>query len=128
MSPDFDTLVDSPLLIGNPELHEFEVDKTPHVLANLGGDGIWESERSATDTQRLVEEEAAFWGQMPYDDYAFINILAETGGGLEHKNSSIGVLLAGLLKQENLPTDSANVFHALPEVEPVDVMGLLFGT
>mmetsp|Transcript_13140 Transcript_13140/g.32222 ORF Transcript_13140/g.32222 Transcript_13140/m.32222 type:complete len:149 (+) Transcript_13140:363-809(+) len=48
--------------------------------------------------------------------------------GLEHKNSSIGVLLAGLLKQENLPTDSANVFHALPEVEPVDVMGLLFGT
>ncbi|MEO0811532.1 MAG: PDZ domain-containing protein [Myxococcota bacterium] len=88
-APDFDTLVDSPLLIGNPELHEFEVDKTPHVLANLGGEGIWESGRSATDTQRLVEEEAAFWGQMPYDDYAFINILAETGGGLEHKNSTV---------------------------------------
>lgn len=86
---DYDTLVDSPLLIGNPELHEFEVENVPHVLANLGGEGIWEGERSASDTQRLVEEEAAFWGVIPYPSYAFINVLAEAGGGLEHENSTV---------------------------------------
>ncbi len=88
-APHYDALVDNPFLIGNPELHEFEVEKTKYVLANLGGEGIWEEGRSAADTQRLVEEEVAFWGVVPYEDYAFINILAEAGGGLEHENSTV---------------------------------------
>ncbi|MEM6733574.1 MAG: peptidase M61, partial [Myxococcota bacterium] len=88
-APDYDTLVDSPIIVGNPELHEFEVDKKPHVLLNLGGSGVWDEERSASDTQRLVEEELALWGELPYERYVFMNVLSETGGGLEHKNSTL---------------------------------------
>jgi predicted metalloprotease with PDZ domain len=57
------------------------------VLVNIGEGGIWDGSRSAADVQRIVETEAAFWGQIPYDRYVFFNIISEARGGLEHKNS-----------------------------------------
>lgn len=88
-APDFDALVDGPFLMGNPEVSEFEVDGKAHVLAHLGGDDVWDTVRSKADVERLVRHEADFWGELPYERYVFLNLLTETYGGLEHKNSTV---------------------------------------
>jgi predicted metalloprotease with PDZ domain len=86
---DFDTLVDSPIVAGNPAVYEFSVKGTPHFLVNVGEGGVWDGPRSAADVQKIVETQAAFWGQLPYDKYVFINMITESTGGLEHKNSTV---------------------------------------
>ncbi len=89
IAPDFDTLVDCPILAGNPAVYEFEVDGKKHYLVNEGEGGIWDGPRSARDVEAIVKTQHAFWGQLPYDKYVFFNLLVEAGGGLEHKNSTV---------------------------------------
>lgn len=96
---DYDTLVDGPLLIGSPTVTRFEVDRKRHVLADLGGGAVWDSPRAAADVKTLVEVQRALWGDLPYADYSFINLLQETGGGLEHQNST--VLMASRFAQRD---------------------------
>jgi predicted metalloprotease with PDZ domain len=86
---DFDTLVDSPIVAGNPAVYEFTVQGKSHFLVNVGEGGVWDGPRSAADTQRIVETQAAFWGSLPYDKYVFINMITEGTGGLEHANSTV---------------------------------------
>lgn len=88
-APDFDTLVDCPIYAGNAEVHAFEVEGKTHQLVIEGGGGIWDGPRSARDVEAIVREQAKFWGGLPYDKYVFFNILTETGGGLEHANSTL---------------------------------------
>ncbi len=87
LAPDYDTLVDSPVLLGNPSLYDFEVDGIPHRLANEGEDGVWDGPRAAADVRKIVEAHKAFWGSLPYERYVFLNVISEAGGGLEHGNS-----------------------------------------
>ncbi|HJX26388.1 MAG TPA: PDZ domain-containing protein, partial [Thermoanaerobaculia bacterium] len=44
---------------------------------------------SAADVERIVREQAAFWGVVPYPRYVFFNLLVEAGGGLEHRDSTV---------------------------------------
>jgi predicted metalloprotease with PDZ domain len=85
----YDELVDSPILIGNPTVHRFEVGGRPHVLANEGEAGVFDGKRAAADLARIVAEHERFWGSLPYERYAFINVLSEATGGLEHKDSTV---------------------------------------
>lgn len=86
---DFDTVVDSPILVGNPAVYEFEVDGKKHYLVNEGEGGVWDGPKSARDVEAIVRTQKAFWGQLPYEKYVFFNLLVEAGGGLEHKNSTV---------------------------------------
>ena len=88
-APDFDTLVDSPVLLGNPVVHQFQVGGARHRLANLGGAPFWDEAGSLRDVEKIVETTHAFWGEVPYDDYVFLNAIVEAGGGLEHKGSTL---------------------------------------
>ncbi len=87
-APDFDTLVDSPIVAGNPAVYSFTVQGKPHFIVNVGEGGIWDGQKTVADVQRIVETVAGFWGTMPYDKYVFFNLITEGNGGLEHKNSS----------------------------------------
>jgi predicted metalloprotease with PDZ domain len=89
-APDFDILVDSPMLLGNPTVHEFTVDGKKHYLVNEGEAGLFDGARAAKDLEAIVQEQRRFWGSLPYDKYLFLNILTgnEAGGGLEHLNST----------------------------------------
>jgi predicted metalloprotease with PDZ domain len=87
LAADYDTLVDSPILAGNPGVCGFEVDGKPHVLANVGETPAWDSTRAAADVETIVRYHEGMWGQLPYDRFLFLNLIVETGGGLEHKNS-----------------------------------------
>jgi predicted metalloprotease with PDZ domain len=87
LAPDYDTLVDSPIVAGNPTVHEFEVSGKKHYLVNQGEGGVWDGARSVRDVEKIVRETEKFWGSLPYEKYVFFNLLTEAGGGLEHRNS-----------------------------------------
>ncbi len=86
---DYDTLVDSPILLGNPAVYEFTVDGKRHYLVNEGEAGVFDGARAARDLETLVREHQRMWGSLPYDKYLFLNLLTEAGGGLEHRNSTV---------------------------------------
>jgi predicted metalloprotease with PDZ domain len=89
LAPDYDTLVDSPIIAGNPSVHEFTVDGKPHLLANAGDDSLWDSTRTIADMSAIVSEWRRMWGFLPYPRYFFLNVLTGSGDGLEHANSSL---------------------------------------
>ena len=86
-APDYDTLVDSPIVAGNPAIHRFTVDGKPHLLVDVGEGGVFDGERAARDLERVVQADKQLWGALPYDKYVFFNVLVSASGGLEHKNS-----------------------------------------
>jgi len=88
-APDFDTLVDSPVVAGNPAVYQFDVEGKPHYLVNVGEAGVWDGMRAARDLEKVVREALKMWRQLPYDKYLFLNMITETSGGLEHKNSTV---------------------------------------
>jgi len=84
---DFDTLVDSPIIIGNPVVREFTVDGKKHALVLEGDPSLFDADRAAADVKKIVEAGRNVMGPLPYPHYYFLNMVVETGGGLEHKNS-----------------------------------------
>jgi predicted metalloprotease with PDZ domain len=94
VAPDYDTLVDSPILLGNPAIYEFTVDGKRHYLVNQGEAGVFDGARAARDIEAIVQEQRRMWGSLPYDKYVILNVLTAVpgqfaGGGLEHKNSTV---------------------------------------
>lgn len=85
----FDVLVDSPLYAGNARVYRFEVAGKPHFLVNEGEGGVWDGPRSAADAETVVRQQVDFWGSAPYPRYVFFNLLTGSGGGLEHRDSSV---------------------------------------
>lgn len=85
----FDDLVDSPIVCGNLESRSFEVSKRKHHLVNVNADGRWDLDRATQDVATIVAKQHEFWQEVPYDEYSFLNLCTETGGGLEHDNSTV---------------------------------------
>jgi predicted metalloprotease with PDZ domain len=89
VAPDYDTLVDCPILAGNPTVHEFDVEGKPHYLVHQGDTSLWDGPRSVADVEKIVRQQLSMWGSLPYERYLFLNVLVDGAGrgGLEHKNS-----------------------------------------
>jgi predicted metalloprotease with PDZ domain len=85
---DYDELLDCPIYAGNAPIHEFEVDGKKHYLVNEGEGPMWDGPASARDVAKIVQEYSRQWGGLPYEHYVFFNMITESGGGLEHKNST----------------------------------------
>ena len=86
-APDYDTLVDSPIVAGNPVIHTFTVSGKPHLLVDVGEDGVFDGAGADRDLEKIVGVQERFWGSLPYDKYVFFNVLTGGGGAIEHKNS-----------------------------------------
>ena len=85
---DFDTLVDSPIVLGNPTQREFTVGGKRHVAVFEGDTSFFDVERATADTQKIVEAGGqVMGGRFDYPHYYALNMIVEAGGGLEHKNS-----------------------------------------
>lgn len=89
VAANFDELVDSPLLAGNPQVASFEVGGRTHQLVNQNGGEYWDVNKAAEDVKRIVAEHQRMWGVVPYPRYVFFNVISESGGGLEHDNSCL---------------------------------------
>jgi predicted metalloprotease with PDZ domain len=85
----YDVLVDSPILAGNPAVYDFEIDGKAHRLVDEGEAGVFDGARAARDLEVIAREHHRFWGAVPYDSYVCINVITESGGGLEHSNSAV---------------------------------------
>ncbi len=85
----YDDLVDSPIVCGVLDVTPFDVGGREHYLVNCGGDDLWDSLKAVADVERIVAEHQQFWGVAPYERYFFINLITESGGGLEHDNSCV---------------------------------------
>lgn len=85
----FDELVDSPIVLGNFPVRSFCAGGKPHYLAHVGDSSLWDLDRAVADVEKIVSVEQKFWGEAPYEDYWFLNLVTEAGGGLEHDNSTV---------------------------------------
>jgi predicted metalloprotease with PDZ domain len=85
----FDVLYDSPVEVGNFKTLVFEVKGVPHRIV-IDGEGNYDPEKMRADVKKIVETEVELMGgEIPYHDYTFIlHLRANTGGGLEHLNST----------------------------------------
>ncbi|HEU4386166.1 MAG TPA: hypothetical protein VFV34_00105 [Blastocatellia bacterium] len=88
-APDFDTLVDSPIIGGDLKVREFDVSGSKHFVVDAGEVGSWDGEREAADLEKIVRETRRFWGFLPFKRYVFLNVFRAGGGGLEHKSSTL---------------------------------------
>jgi predicted metalloprotease with PDZ domain len=86
---DFDTLVDSPILLGNLDVHEFDVAGSKHLVVNAGDVAGWDGKRAAADLKKLVAEHRRLWGFLPFQRYLFLCVFRPGGGGLEHRNCTL---------------------------------------
>lgn len=89
VAKNFDELVDSPILAGNPTVFPFRVGEREHWLVNQGGDGLWDGAVAAQAAAKVVAEHQRMWGSVPYPRYVFLNLVTESRGGLEHDNSTV---------------------------------------
>lgn len=90
VASDFDWLIDSPIVVGNPKLTTFEVEGVPHTLVDFPVQPAWDSGKAAASVKRIAEEQHAFWGSFPYERYLYLNWVADDGGGgLEHLDSTL---------------------------------------
>ena len=85
-APDFDTLYDCPILIGNQEILTFEAAGRPHTVAAYDL-GAADRTKFVGDLKKIVEASSALMGELPYRHYTFL-IIGPGGGGLEHLNST----------------------------------------
>jgi predicted metalloprotease with PDZ domain len=105
VAPDYDTLVDSPILAGTPEVHEFQVSGTPHYLVDFRGRGVWKGAVAVAELAKVAQTIARFWGNVPFERYYFFNIAGASLNGLEHKNSTV----------INIPRESTDTREGLIE-------------
>jgi len=85
----FDILYDSPVEVSSFKTLSFDVKSVPHRIV-IDGEGNYQPERTRRDVQKIVEASIELMGgEVPYRDYTFIlHLRANTGGGLEHLNST----------------------------------------
>lgn len=86
---DYDTLVDSPVVAGKLDVHEFDVAGCTHAVVNAGDVAGWDGERAAADLETLVREHHRLWGALPFRRYVFLCVFRRGGGGLEHRDSTL---------------------------------------
>lgn len=91
--PDFDTLVDSPIEIGNHQEFSFKAANVPHKVAWYGLNSV-DKAQIKKDFAAIVEATTDIFGEHPCQDYLtndytfIVHILDKKFGGLEHLNST----------------------------------------
>src|SRR5204863_616602 len=102
LAPDFDTLVDTPIVAGNLAVNDFTVDGSHHFVVAAGDTTQWDGKQAATNLEKLVQENRRMWGFLPFKKYVFIFSLKGGGGGLEHANSALMMGSAASSRGTNL--------------------------
>jgi predicted metalloprotease with PDZ domain len=129
-APSLDALVDAPLLLGKFTKLQRVISGVTHVVALDGLGAARVHERFLDHVQRIVEQaQAVFGGELPYSDYLFLALFADSGyGGLEHADSTTllnprTAMLRGKSYQEFLGLLAHELFHAwnVKRMRPVEL-------
>ncbi len=85
---DYLDLIDHPVEMGRFDLVRFAVRGVPHAMA-ISGRHRTDGARLAQDLERICEQQAALFGELPIDRYLFLTtVLGDGYGGLEHRFST----------------------------------------
>ena len=104
---DYAELIDCPFEMGAFWSGQFFAHGIPHRFVVAGASSTFDGARLLADTKKICETEIEFWHgktgakqqKPPFKNYVFLlNVVAEGGGGLEHRNST-----ALLCKRDDLP-------------------------
>lgn len=91
-APDYDTLADSPLVMGDPRIlitREFVVDGINHRAVYFGHSGsVTDKDAYTPILKKIAQAENNLMGGPPYHRYEFLFDVDGRGGGLEHLNSA----------------------------------------
>ncbi len=97
LAPDYDTLVDCPVELGDVWRGHFTVGSTPHRFVVSGAAPSFDGQRLLADAEKICTTCMAFWHGTeppPIEHYVFLlNAVDDGYGGLEHRNST--ALIAG---------------------------------
>jgi predicted metalloprotease with PDZ domain len=86
--PNFDILVDSPIEVGNQQVHSFDVNGVKHEVS-IFSQREFDQAKFVTDLKKMVETTVLVFKQIPYSRYLFlVDFAGENYGGLEHLNST----------------------------------------
>jgi predicted metalloprotease with PDZ domain len=90
-APDVDTLLDSPMLVGNPVQSSFVAGGVEHEVVLIGETEHAALQELTEELQQMVPAALTLWGTPPpYEHYHFLWLLGtERGGGLEHAASTL---------------------------------------
>jgi predicted metalloprotease with PDZ domain len=98
---DYDTLVDAPAMMGNFDVHPFQVNGKPHYFTAYPA-GRFNAEKSIRFTEMLaaaIKAQGAIFGDLPYEKYIafyfFQPAESNASGALEHLNSYVAFAPAG---------------------------------
>jgi predicted metalloprotease with PDZ domain len=125
-APNYDVLIDSPVLLGRFLTYRFNAAGTPHrAVVDLGGGRAYAPGIFVDMLQRISTTAIGIFGSAPYADYTYI-FVGGRGGGLEHLNSTtIGVTTETLARNpRGAETVSAHeFFHAwnVKRIRPVEL-------
>jgi predicted metalloprotease with PDZ domain len=88
-APDYEHLVDEPIVAGRLSVHTFDVRGHRFELVDVGQPASWDGARAAADLARILRANDLVWHDLPFQRYVFLNVFRRGGGGLEHKNSTL---------------------------------------
>ncbi|MGH2638473.1 MAG: M61 family metallopeptidase, partial [Rhabdochlamydiaceae bacterium] len=115
--PNYDTLVDSPIEIGNQTIHFFRVSGKEHKVS-ISSQIKFDEASFVSDLKKIVETTITIFSDIPYERYLFlIDFVSEGYGGLEHLNSTYCIAPIFRLQPEQeyrqlLSLFSHEFFHA----------------
>ena len=125
-APNYDVLIDSPVLLGRFLTYAFSAAGTPHrAVVDLGG-GRAEAPGVFVDMLRRISTTAiCIFGSAPYTDYTYI-FVGGRGGGLEHLNSTTIGVTTGTLARNPRGAEAVSAhefFHAwnVKRIRPVEL-------
>lgn len=87
-APDYDTLADSPILVGERVERDFEVFDRRHRLAFFGRHRGADYDGLSDVLRRVAVASNRYMGSTPYQQYVLFVDMGGRGGGLEHANSA----------------------------------------
>ena len=118
-APDYDALVDAPAMMGNFDIHEFQVQGKPHYFTAYPA-GRFNAEKSKRFTEMLaasINAQSAIFGGLPYEKYVayyfFQPAESNASGALEHLNSYVAFAPQGerATPEQIIGTGSHEFFH-----------------
>jgi predicted metalloprotease with PDZ domain len=118
-APDYDTLVDSPVVMGRLDITRFEAAGKPHFFVSTPAGAFSQDkrERFAGMLTQIVDAQRAVFNDLPYEKYVYFYFLlpaeSNASGGLEHNNSQvvIGRQLENPQPEGFLVTAAHEFFH-----------------
>jgi predicted metalloprotease with PDZ domain len=130
VAPDYDALVDSPVVLGNPVMADAEAAGKKITLVLAGPASQWDAQKAAEDLAKIATAQAGVWNGLPCERYYFLHVLAPNrGGGMEHSCStatmgSPSTMRSASLYRNWLDLSSHEMFHLwnVKRLRPAEIL------